>query len=527
MDSKQANVQAVAPSAAPPPPVRHSAVIAVGFLAVTASFAAVLSLFAALHTTVALGLLAIPLVVAVCYAIYRHPIWVLYLFIIFLPLHFLFLVILYVQLGLPAELVRAVASWKEALLFGTLAVVAFSALAKGRVPRLTWIDAVAVAWLLLLLLYALFHDLFFDWDSSLMVRVYGLRDWLLYIVPFFIGRLVPISERQTKTVLKLIVYSGAFVSIVGLIDYFFIPVSAHIALGVVRYYNEIYNQSWNTQLPYWTYLPGLGNTRRLTSYMFSGQNFALSFLILMPVMVYNYRARLTKWRGLILAAGVTALLLSITRATIVVCALQAVIVLWMTGAKRTVLYAGYALAWLILAALAVSPNLRDYVVGTLTFTEASAATRPQQWMDGIASAIEMPFGYGIGSTGLSSSRLGVQIAAVEGSETAYLKITGALGIPGLLLWLAWFTGIILASLLVVRRTSGLKRGVSVITIAIAIGFMLNNFTAPPDQSLFVIYVFPWMAGFVVRWATQVSAPALHTPPAQWTSPAPGLRTEGA
>lgn len=527
MDSKQANVKAVAPSAAPPPPVRYSAAITFGFLAVAAAIAAAISLFAALNTTAALGLVAIPFVAAVFYAVYRHPIWVLYFFIIFLPLHFLFLVILYVQLGLPANVVRAVASWKEILLFGTLAIVAFSALARGRAPRLTWIDTVAVAWLLLLLLYALFHDLFFDWESSLIVRVYGLRDWLLYIVPFFIGRLVPISERQTRTVLKLILYSGAFVSVVGLIDYFFIPVSAHISLGVARYYNEIYNQSWNTQLPYWTYLPGLGNTRRLTSYMFSGQNFALSFLILIPVMVYNYRARLTKWRGLILAAGAAALLLSITRATIVVCALQAVIVLWMTGAKRTVLYAGYALAWLILVALIVSPNLRDYVVGTLTFTEASAATRPQQWKDGIASTIAMPFGYGIGSTGLTSSRMGVQISAVEGSETAYLKITGALGFHGLLLWLAWFTGIILASSLVVRRTSGLKRGFAVITIAIAIGFMLNNFTAPPDQSLFVIYVFPWMAGIVVRWATQITAPVLHAQPVQRASPASGLRIEGA
>jgi O-antigen ligase len=525
MESKQAELKPLNPSATASALYTQSAVVAVTFLAAVACFAAAVSIVGALYTRLMVAIAAIPLLLIVAYGIYRRPIWVLYIFILFLPLHFLLLVILYAQFGLPSSFMRIVASWKEVLLFGTLAIVACSVLAKRRVPSFTWIDGVALTWLLLILLYALFHDLFFNWQSDMMVRLYGIRDWLLYLVPYFIGRLVPVTEKQTRTILKLILVSGTIMSVVGLIDYFFVPVSAHLSLGVARYYNEIYSQFWNTELPYWTFIPGLGNTRRLTSFMFSGQNFALTFLVFLPVAVYNYRARLTRWYRMILLVAVTSLLLSITRATIAVCAVQSIIVLWMTGAKRLVLNTAYALTVLLVIVLVASPDLRTYVLETITFTEASAATRPQQWRDGLAAAIDMPFGYGIGSTGLISGRMGVEVAPVEGSETAYLKITGALGFPGLILWLTWFLGIVLASYHTVRRQHGIKRGVAIIAVAMSVGFILNNFTAPPDQSLFVIYVFPWIAGIVVRWATQSRTISPHLPATSLNPSAPSSQVE--
>jgi hypothetical protein len=72
---------------------------------------------------------------------------------------------------------------------------------------------------ILILFYALFHDLFFDWNSNLTVRLYGIRDWLLYLVPYTIGRLVPVTDSQLRVILKLILGIGLVVSIVGLVDF--------------------------------------------------------------------------------------------------------------------------------------------------------------------------------------------------------------------------------------------------------------------------------------------------------------------
>src|SRR5262249_22037898 len=84
------------------------------------------------------------------------------------------------------------------------------------------------------------------------------------------------------------------------------------------------------------------------------------------------------------------------------------------------------------------------------------------------------------------------------NETGYIKITGALGFPGLLFYLLWFWGILVFSRALLRSGDGVWKETAVLTIATAVGFLINYLTAPSDQSLFLSYIFPWLAGITIR-----------------------------
>lgn len=478
-------------------------VFQVATLAVFTVVSVIIGVIASNYIVVAFGSLVMVSSVIIITLVYKRPIISLYIFIFFLPLHFLGMVILYAQLGFSSSVVRALASWKEGLLLCTFITVWLRVFLNRRIPRFTLLDGLTFLWFFQILFYLFFHNAMFDWESDWSTGLYGARDWLLYLVPFIIGRLVPIPDKQTAHILKSILIVGLLISITGLVDYLFVPVEWHISLGVAKYYKEVFGQEWQSILPYWTYIAGASHTRRITSIFFSGQNFALAFLLIMPIVIYNYHVGMMKHGRLILMICSLALLLSITRTTIIVCLIQSLSLLWLFGRKKLVFKVLIFLIAAFSTLLVLSPGLRVWFLNTITFQEASAAVRPKQWIDGLENMINAPLGHGLASTGVISQRLGTATATVEGSEAGYFKITGALGLPGLFLWFSWFIGIMIHSLYNYYKLSGLRRGVVAIILVSALGIMLNNLTAPPDQSLFVIYIFPWLAGLTVRWTEQI------------------------
>jgi hypothetical protein len=105
---------------------------------------------------------------------------------------------------------------------------------------------------------------------------------------------------------------------------------------------------------------------------------------------------------------------------------------------------------------------------------------------------------GLGSTGDTATRFGM---GNVGNEAGFLKVAGALGFPGLLLFLGWFLGVAWAAAAVARAPNGLGQGLAILMLVCLAGYLLNFLTVPPDQSLLLAYLVPWLGGMTVsRWA---------------------------
>lgn len=443
-----------------------------------------------------LGILVVPLLFVVA-IYYLHPHWALLTFIIFLPVHSFIITLLIAQLRVPIALGKVIAAWKETLLVGTFLAVVLRTVLRSRVLRLGWVDAVAFGWLVLVLLHVV-YSMVFRPELPLVVLAYGARDWLLYLLPYFIGRLVLLNPSFAERILTAIVAIGVVTSLFGILEYLFIPTSWWVSFGVPYYFRAFLNLTYPDYLGglppnYWAEVAGRA-VRRAVSTHLSGQGFAMPFLIIIPTVVCRLLSRST-WPNAVwlLLCGI-GLLLSITRMTIIVCALQAALLLWLFPRRSWLVLAAFVVGCLSLGVLVVNTQLREFVVDTITLSDTSGSARPGQWARGIADLIARPLGSGLGFSGQVGARFG---QGGIGSEAGYFKITGDLGLPGLFLFLGWFGGILLAAFSLIRRAQGVWRQLGLITFAVAIGFLLNNLTAPPDQSPFTIYVFAWLAGLTV------------------------------
>ncbi len=471
-------------------------------VAATLVSAACVGIAASNSMTIAYGMLVLFVACVIWFLFFRQPVHVLLGFVALLPVHSLLLTILIVQLGAPILIAKAVASWKEALLLGTFIIIISYVMLQHAPVRLVFCDWMAIAWFALVLIYFAFHDVLFGWDSSLTVRFYGARDWLLYLLPYFIGRFALVSSKGLRTVLVAILLVGAVTSAIAIVEYVFIPVSWHVALGVPEYFADFLNVEYPAYLyglphNYWGRMGSL-LVRRAVSVYLSSQGFALPFLLIMPVALWAHLTQFIKRHRAILALCCMGLLLTITRMTIIVCMIQTILVLAFLGRKRLALQIAILGAVLLIITMLVSAPLREFVWQTLTLSDTSSSARPGQWVAGIQALVNHPLGSGLGSTGEISARLGTTGEGGAGTESGYFKLTGALGLPGVVLFAAWFYGILAYSYAGYRRLGGIWRGLALVTFVSAIGFLLNNLTAPPDQSTFVIYLFGWLAGMTVQ-----------------------------
>jgi len=195
--------------------------------------------------------------------------------------------------------------------------------------------------------------------------------------------------------------------------------------------------------------------------------------------------------------------------TTVACGIQAVLLLWLYPRRSWLVIAMVFVAMLFLGGLVGNSRFREFVVDTITLSDTSSSARPAQWADGLRDLVTYPLGRGLGFSGQVGARFG---QGGVGSEAGYFKVTGDLGFPGLLLFLAWFSGILFWAWRLIRRRDSTWRQLGLISFVAAVGFLFNNLTAPPDQSLFMIYVFAWLAGLTVRVAA--ASPTASAPQAE-------------
>ena len=502
---------------APPPPARLATDVWPRVVA-GAAFLGLLLLVAALTARLPdlwTRLVLLPLAGGCVWALFRRPHAALSAFMVFLPVHSLVITVLLAQVGLPVPLLKVVASWKEVLLVSTLAVAVMHALRRGLPLRLSWADGLALAWVVQVLFYFLCHDLLFDWEASLVQRLYGVREWLLFLLPYGVGRLLPLTRDQVLRALRLLVAVGVATSIVGVLECLLVPTEWHVVLGVPRYFSEFLSlvyPEYMLGLPpnYWTAM-GTRLVRRAVSVYLSGQAFAIPFLVILPAALWAYLVRLGPRSPRALAVCVTGVLFSLTRMTIVACLVEALAVLWLLGRRGAVLALGLGASGLLLGTMVVSRDVNEFVMNTVLLADDSAAARPAQWAEGFAQIAEAPIGQGLGSAGQVAQ---VFEAGGAGQEAGYLKVTTALGLPGLLAMLGWLAGLLAHARRLVASSDGVAVGVGVVVYAACVGFLVNNLAAPPDHSPMFIYVFAWLAGLAVQ--------LVHSEP--WPEPAPGEQT---
>lgn len=418
--------------------------------------------------------LYLPLLAAAAAVVWRRPVAALFAFVVGLVLHNLAMALLY-GAGVRGAALTALQAWKEILLATAAASVLARCIRRRRAPfRPALVDALALAFATLVLVYALIPQDVLGGEADREGVLYGVRHALLPVAAYLVGRSLALGRDDLRRLGWTILATAAAVAAIGLVEEYVVPVEAWRDAGVPAYFRDQLGFEYKgpARMPEnFAFNTGGDVYRRLVSTFVSplATAFVLAVALLFAAAGGPLRRRAAVPLAALCAVG---LLFTVSRSTVLALAGGLVVLalvqrrLWPVGAAAGALVAGIAFALLFTS---VAPRthflpheLREQEriarakggvpdgATALEPGEPSIRSHLASLRDGIDTVVRHPQGYGLGNAGATARRRDVELRA---GESNYTEVAAEVGVGGLALLLAWNLAL-LATLIRAARGAG-------------------------------------------------------------------------
>jgi len=414
------------------------------------------------------GLLLVPGAILV----WRRPVFALYAWIVGLAAHNAVMAALY-GAGIRGSSLTAIQAWKEILLGVALGRVTFEVLRARRLPfRIQAADALALAFALLVCIYALLPQSWLDGSADRSAVGLALKHDLIPVGAYFLGRSLIVRREELVRLAWTLVGAAALVAALGLVDVFVIPISWWRNSAVVDYFHKHlgYDYQGTGGLPE-NFIYNTGSEdhflRRLVSVFLGPLASAFMFVtaLLLGAALWR-RARLLPLLGAVIAA---ALLFTFSRSSLLALAAGFVVFAFVTRRWWPVA-AAIATVAVSIAWVHVFPHVAPegkWTKQDLVHQRNVAKKNPgasgsagsinepsihSHWIslrEGVRTVVHHPQGYGLGNAGQTASRTGTPIKA---GESNYTEIGAETGLLGAIIWTAWGIALLAALVLTALRT---------------------------------------------------------------------------
>jgi hypothetical protein len=355
--------------------------------------------------------------------------------------------------GVRGTALDVVAAWKEMLLAAAIAV---GLVTTRRLPLGTWPDRLALAYALVVLLYAVLPQGWLDGDASARAVLYALRHDLLPVAGYALGRLLVLAARDTRLLRVAVIGTAVGLAVAGIVEVYTVPLQWWRDSGVPGWFDEQLGLDYTglSGLPE-NFVYNTGDERplrRLVSTFLSP--LATSYVLVVALLYLVSRRRLSAWGWLAAGVLLAALVLTHSRSSILALA-GGLVVLAVAQRRLQPALAAAAVVAIGVAALSVYEDVapKERFTGEeLRIQREGGAADPgasgdpfsagessleSHWTnlrDGIETVAEHPQGFGLGNAGVTASRTGTPILA---GESTYTELGVETGLLGLALFVAW------------------------------------------------------------------------------------------
>jgi hypothetical protein len=153
-------------------------------------------------------------------------------------------------------------------------------------------------------------------------------------------------------------------------------------------------------------------------------------------------------------------------------------------------------------------GLIEVVMNTVDFSNPSSVGHLVEWIQGIISMINHPFGIGLGTSGRVGGTLGENI----GGENQFIIIGVQAGIQTLVLYLFIYIVFIRTGIKWFNILKGKERKLCIAVLLFKIGIMLPLFTSEVESSSYISYMNWFLSGLFVSVIMQPSIKTAQVSP---------------
>lgn len=435
----------------------------------------------------------------------------LILFFWLLPFHSLVIAVLFGFVGVGPGLTRAIAAWKEAAVVVLFVwTVVRTVAGRGRSTSIMAPDIAITALIVLAVVSVSVAVPVFNANIPAGAQLYGLRDAVFFMLLYYVGRSMP-ELADSETVMKHAFFVALVISLIGIVERVFVTPEMLVLLGVGSYVNDFLgltaytsNNPWGLPANYWTDMGGVA-VRRSGSVFLHSQGFALPFLFLMPAASAWALAQRRRHPALVRLGYVMiwgGLLVSITRATTLICVIQVTLFYLMMRRPEWAFASVVTVMSAVAVTVSVVPGLLTFAWETLTWQSGSSTTHLQDWTGGAVAFFEQPWGHGLGTTDAPPLRF-LRIPLT--SDNLYLSYGVQLGAAGLVAFVGALASIFIISWRAVwTAATETRRRLFAVTALTTFGIFLNGITSIVFSSNLLAYVFFLCAGAAMTAAQDVA-----------------------
>ncbi len=354
--------------------------------------------------------------------------------------------------------------------------------------KLSFLDKLIACFLLLTFIYLIIP---LGEAAFLSKIIYSKNIFLIGIVYFF-GRKTRFHSKNWNSILKIIIGLTALSFIVAFIENI-MGIHLHSLIGYADYnmrINDIdpqgnFGLNWSFERQ--------GANPRFASFFADPLEFSASLLLFFSASLWYYlhsKLRNNKiiYLGLMFVVS-CSFLLAFSRGAM----LSAVLVLCFglfISKNYKILFTGLSIVLIafLYNLFFASEDTRYLIEDTLTFQNSSSLGHLLEWIQGLLSIYENPFGVGLAMSGNAS---GVDQSIKIGGENQFLIYGVQMGVIAVLLYLLIIVKSIVNSVITYKRNiSDSHSSISFITACIKLGLIIPLFTANAELYLFVA-LFSW------------------------------------
>lgn len=336
---------------------------------------------------------------------------------------------------------------------------------------------------------------------------YGFFDKLLALksVAFFtllyaIGRLISIKEVVLG---KLVGYIAGITLLAAIvvIGEFMLYEHLHAHTGFADFVEDIFGTERTGHYDLlWTFEIESG-AKRFGSIFSNPLEFAaaMSLSISLCLSYYTNEQGAFQWNKnstFFIVASFVGIILALSRASFL--GFMVVIYLYALITKNAFLRKAFYLLLLIAAAYLIyflsQHDFYDFIINTITFSNASSLGHVLEWVEGIEAMSMNPLGLGLGESGRVSGFSGDH----TGGENQFI-ITGVqLGVPLLLIYVGIHISLIRMAWKNRNASMGKLRRLALGLFLFKIGFLIPMFTANTESYIYLSYLSWFLSGYMVN-----------------------------
>jgi hypothetical protein len=367
-------------------------------------------------------------------------------------------------------------------------------------PKFTTTDWMVATFLTYSFIYAVLPIGSYDF----VTRLLAFKSLSFFCILYFVGRLINAKQILLAKSLKIIGAITIVAAIIVLIEYIrneHLHVNTGFTDFLVKYFDG--EQSGNYGL-IWTFETETG-LKRFGSIFGSPLEMGASMLLSLSFVLAFYtkgttKLVLTKFGSLFLVASFICILLALSRASFI--GYLTIIALYAIITKNKIImkliYIGISLALIYFIYFITQTDIYDFVVESITFSNASSLGHLLEWAEGFNAMIVSPWGLGLGESG----RISMGTKDNTGGENQFI-ITGVqVGLPMLILYITIHVQLIRVAYKNIQNKAFKIKRLGLILFLFKIGIILPMFTSNTEAFIYLSYMTWFLSGLLVNLSSE-------------------------